>query len=143
MKYFSLIFITTLITSCGSMTPVSKSSEELTIIRDECMKHMKNKLLARKKCFPLLSHREIYMVVDEINDDFGGLKIIGKVGSNHMVYCKPGKKTAKKIIANPASIMIGDTYKVKGIFTEFNGMNILSFYTLESCKLSKWNPEKK
>jgi len=148
---FSLVlslFVVAAATSCGSLMPDKDFEESRAILsktRKTCLKHIKNKPLARKKCFPLLKNKEILMKVEEIDEEefFGSLSIhgISGTGDSH-IYCHPGKRLTKKILKDPNFVVIGSKYLVKGEFTRFSS-GYSDFYTLKNCKISKFPPIKK
>lgn len=161
----AIIIFTTIFLTIGCTTPEQRAAQKAQEERDKkimslmekteallkqtketCLSHMSNKLVARKKCFPLLENKTMNFVADKLTDDLGSLTLFGKVktdryGGHFRIWCRPGKSLAKKIRKNPEKIQIGGIYSAKGKFVNFSSGNSLTFITLENCQIKKIKTE--
>ena len=124
-----------------NMNPVIRQSEkQLNQVLKICREHIKNKPLARQKCFPLLKDKEIFTVVREIDESpMVGIIIHGETGSRNRVWCEPTQELAKAIQEDPTLIKIGEIYKVQGEFERLSLGYSLNFFTIKNCKATLWN----
>lgn len=138
LVFFSLLSLP----NCAVIQKTALSEEEkyhhdlLVNAATVCRGNRGNEVLAKKKCFPLLTNKPVSMTLRRVESDYSGDITLVGYSVYEKILCRPTEKLAKEIEENPEMLKLGEKYVVSGEFVQFRVSAASDLFTLRDYEYS-------